>query len=491
MLLPRQNLPTRLTFDAICVILIPSALAQFSPKGRSYPVSNRYEIDMCNGPLAGKLLRFTLPLMLSGILQLLFNAADIVVVGRFAADGNTALAAVGSTGSLINLIVNLLIGLSVGASVVVSRAFGARNAGAVDRAVHTAITVAGVGGIIVGIFGFCFASTFLGWMDTPDNVLAAASLYVRIYFCGLPAMMLYNFGASILRAVGDTRRPLIYLTIAGVVNVVLNLFFVMILHIDVAGVALATVLSQCVSAFLVIRCLIVDGGTVKLNPRHLGIHRGELGQIVRIGLPAGVQGSLFSISNVLIQSSINSFGEIVMAGNAAAGNIEGFIYTAMNSFYQATLNFTGQNVGAGKMDRVRRVFVLATVMVTAVGGILGVAAYIFGEQLLAIYRPGETEVIAAGMIRLAYVGLPYFLCGIMEVFVGGLRGLGRSIMPMIVSLLGACGLRVVWIYTIFAADHTIQTLYFSYPISWIATAAVHGICLFITYRHVKARIEAV
>lgn len=454
------------------------------------PLSNRYEIDMCNGPLAGKLLRFTIPLMLSGILQLLFNAADIVVVGRFAADGNTALAAVGSTGSLINLIVNLLIGLSVGASVVVSRSFGARNAAAVDRAVHTAITVAAVGGVIVGIFGFCFASTFLSWMDTPQSVLAPASLYVRIYFCGLPAMMLYNFGSSILRAVGDTRRPLVYLSIAGVVNVVLNLIFVIVLHIDAAGVALATVISQCVSAFLVIRCLIVDGGTVKLNLRHLGIHRGELAQIVRIGLPAGIQGSLFSISNVLIQSSVNSFGEIVMAGNAAAGNIEGFIYTAMNAFYQATLNFTGQNVGAGKMDRVRRVALLSTGMVTLVGGVLGSAAYLFGEQLLAIYRPGETEVIAAGMIRLSYVGIPYFLCGIMEVLVGSLRGLGRSIMPMIVSLLGACGLRIVWIYTIFAASHTIETLYISYPISWIATSAVHGVCLLVTYRSVKRRLEA-
>ena len=446
---------------------------------------------MCNGPLAGKLLRFTLPLMLSGILQLLFNAADIVVVGRFAADGNTALAAVGSTGSLINLIVNLLIGLSVGASVVVSRAAGAQNGGAVDRAVHTAITLAAVGGVLVGIFGFCFAATFLGWMDTPANVLEASSLYVRIYFCGLPAMALYNYGSSILRAVGDTRRPLVYLSIAGVVNVVLNLVFVIGFHIDVAGVALATIISQYISAFLVLRCLIVNGGSVKLNLRHLRIHRGELGQILRIGLPAGIQGSLFSISNVLIQSSINSFGEVVMAGNAAASNIEGFIYTAMNSFYQATLNFCGQNAGAGKMNRVRRVIFLATGMVTVVGGVLGVAAYVFGESLLAIYRPGETEVIAAGMIRLAFVGFPYFLCGIMEVMVGGLRGLGRSIMPMIVSLIGACGLRIVWIYTIFAANRTIEILYASYIVTWAITAAAHAVCLIITYRKIKARVEAV
>ncbi len=454
-------------------------------------MSNRYEIDMCNGPLAGKMLHFALPLMLSGILQLLFNAADIIVVGRFAADGNTALAAVGSTGSLINLIVNLLIGLSVGASVVVSRANGARNHAAVDRAVHTSITVAGIGGVIVGIFGFCFASTFLGWMDTPANVLDQASLYVQIYFIGLPAMMLYNFGASILRAVGDTRRPLVYLTVAGVVNVVLNLVLVIGLHLDVAGVAIATTVSQCVSAVLVIRCLIVNGGTVKLNPRHLGIHKSELAQIARIGLPAGVQGSLFSISNVLIQSSINGFGEVVMAGNAAASNIEGFIYTAMNTFYQASMTFSSQNLGAGKMDRVRRVGVLSSIMVTVTGVVLGVLSWVFGEQLLAIYRPGEAEVIAAGMIRLTFVGAPYFLCGLMEVMVGMLRGLGRSIMPMLVSLFGACGLRIIWIYTYFAQHKTIETLYFSFPISWIITTAAHFVCLLVTYKAVKRKVDAI
>lgn len=454
-------------------------------------MSNRYEIDMCNGPLAGKLLHFALPLMLSGILQLLFNAADIIVVGRFAADGNTALAAVGSTGSLINLIVNLLIGLSVGASVVVSRANGARNQAAVDRAVHTAITVAAIGGVVVGIFGFCFASTFLGWMDTPANVLDAASLYVQIYFLGLPAMMLYNFGASILRAVGDTRRPLVYLSIAGVVNVILNLILVIGFHLDVAGVAIATTTSQLVSAVLVLRCLIKNTGSVRLNLRHLGIHRGELAQIARIGLPAGVQGSLFSISNVLIQSSINGFGEVVMAGNAAASNIEGFIYTSMNSFYQASMTFTSQNLGAGKMDRIRRVAWLSSLMVTITGVVLGVLAWIFGEQLLAIYRPGEAEVIAAGMIRLSYVGLPYFLCGLMEVMVGMLRGLGRSIMPMLVSLFGACGLRIIWIYTYFAYHKTIETLYISFPISWIITTAAHFVCFLVTYRVVKAKVDGV
>ncbi len=453
-------------------------------------VKNRYEIDMCNGPLAGKILLYALPLILSGILQLLFNAADIVVVGRFAADGNTALAAVGSTGSLINLLVNLLIGLSTGATVLVSRYTGAKEQAGVERAVHTAVTVAAIGGVAVGIFGVFLSGTFLSWMDTPENVLPAATLYVRIYFCGLPAMMLYNFGASILRAVGDTRRPLWYLTAAGVINVVLNLIFVVGLHLDVAGVALATVLSQCVSAFLVLRCLVVNGGAVQLYLKKLRIHKREMLQIARIGIPAGVQGSLFSLSNVIIQSGINSFGDVVMAGNAAASNIDGFIYTAMNAFYQAAINFVGQNAGAGKMDRVKRSIFLCFGMVVAVGIVVGGAGYLCGEFLLGIYRPGETAVIAAGMDRMRIVSTLYFLCGVMEVLTGSLRGLGRSIMPMIVSLIGACGLRILWIYTVFAVFHEMTVLYISYPVTWFITSAVHAICLVYTYRKVKAQLAS-
>lgn len=453
-------------------------------------MKNRYEIDMCQGPLAGKILLYALPLMLSGILQLLFNAADIVVVGRFAEDGNTALAAVGSTGSLINLLVNLLIGLSTGATVLVSRYAGARNQAGVERAVHTAVSVAAIGGVVVGVVGFLLSGTFLAWMKTPENVLPAATLYVRIYFCGLPVMMLYNFGASILRAVGDTRRPLWYLTAAGVINVVLNLIFVIGFHLDVAGVALATVLSQCVSAFLVLRCLVVNGGAVRLYLKKLHIHKREMLQIARIGIPAGVHGSLFSISNVIIQSGINSFGDVVMAGNAAASNIEGFVYTAMNAFYQAAINFVSQNLGAGKMDRVRRSILLCLAMVIVVGLLLGNAANLFGESLLGIYRPGETDVIAAGMDRMRIVAVTYFLCGVMDVLTGALRGLGRSVMPMVVSLLGACGLRVLWIYTVFASIHQIEILYISYPISWFITSSVHVICLIYTYRQVKARLSA-
>ena len=445
---------------------------------------------MCQGPLAGKILLYALPLMLSGILQLLFNAADIVVVSRFAQDGNTALAAVGSTGSLINLITNLFIGLSTGATVLVSRCFGSKDSDGVERAVHTAITVAGIGGVLVGVFGFLCAEPILTWMDTPPNVLPWATLYVRIYFCGMPAVMLYNFGASILRAVGDTRRPLLYLILAGVINVILNLIFVVGLHLDVAGVALATVLSQCVSCVLVLRCLIVNGGTVRLIPKKLHVHKRELAMIARVGIPAGVQGMLFSLSNVVIQSGINSFGDVVMAGNAAAGNIEGFTYVAMNAFYQAALNFVSQNLGAGKMDRVKRVIFMCLGMVVVAGVVVGGAAFLGGEFLLGIYRPGETEVIAAGMNRLRIVSVTYFLCGVMEVFTGALRGLGRSIMPMIVSLLGACGLRILWMYTVFAWFPSIFVVYLSYPITWLVTSLVHAICLVYTYRQIKARLSA-
>ena len=300
-------------------------------------------------------------------------------------------------------------------------------------------------------------------------------------------MMLYNFGASILRAVGDTRRPLIYLSISGVLNVLLNLIFVVFFHMDVAGVALATVLSQCLSAVLVLRCLIVDGGTVKLSLRRLRIYRKEFSQIVRVGLPAGIQGSLFSVSNVLIQSSINGFGDVVIAGNGAAANIEGFVYVAMNAFHHAALNFTGQNVGAGKLDRVRRVVVLSAVMVTVVGAALGWICVLCAEPLLNLYRPGEEAVIAAGIERMRYVCTTYFLCGLMEIFVGTLRGLGRSVMPMVVSLLGACGLRILWLYTIFAAAPSAGMLYLSYPVSWVIANTAHMITFLVHKRRIIRR----
>ena len=438
-----------------------------------------YEIDMCNGPLLGKILLFSIPLMLSGILQLLFNAADIVVVGRFA--GHEALAAVGSTGALINLLVNVFIGLSVGTNVMVANYYGANDKERLSQTVHTAILSSIICGIALIFIGGLLAKPMLTLMGTPDDVLDQAALYMRIYFAGMPVIMLYNFGAAILRAIGDTRRPLYYLLIAGVLNVVLNLYFVIQFHMGVAGVALATVISQVVSATLVLITLMKSDDAIRLDLKKLKIHPSRLRRMIQIGLPAGMQGAVFSISNMLIQSSINSFGSIVMAGSTAAGNIEGFVYTAMNSFYQTALSFTSQNMGAGKYKRVGRILLLCQCCVTVVGLVLGNGAYLFGSQLLSIYS-SDPEVIAYGLIRMSFLCIPYFLCGNMDVMVGSLRGMGYSIMPMLVSLAGACGIRVLWIYTIFQMDHTLETLFLSYPISWTITTCVHLICFVVAYR---------
>ena len=444
--------------------------------------SRNYEMDMCSGSLVKKVMAFSVPLMLSGILQLLYNAADIVVVGRFS--GSTALAAVGSTGSLINLIVNLLMGLSVGSSVVVANDYGAGRLNDVRRAVHTAMMLSIIGGAVLGVIGFVGSRTFLQWMDSPANVLDQAELYLKIYFAGLPANMIYNFASSILRAIGDTKRPLYYLTISGAVNVVLNLFFVIVLHMGVAGVALATVISQVLSATLVVVCMLRSQGAVQLCIKELRIHKDKLLQIMRIGLPAGIQGSIFSISNVLIQSSINAFGSDVMAGNSAASNIEGFIYTAMNAMYQACLAFAGQNMGARKYKRVGKVLAVCLSYVCVFGIVLGVLAMVFNRQLLGIYTT-DPNVVEYGIKRMSVICVTYFTCGIMDVTVGQLRGMGFSVMPMLVSLLGVCGIRIVWIFTIFRANPTLTTLYMSYPISWVVTGTVHLICFAVVYRKLR------
>lgn len=445
-----------------------------------------YEIDMCNGPLFGKILLFTLPLMLSGVLQLLFNAADVVVVGRFA--GNEALAAVGSTGSITNLLVNLFIGLSVGVNVLVARYYGAAQEGEVSQTVHTAIIVSVVGGIILAVIGVLAARPCLTLMDTPENVIDLSVLYMRIYFLGMPVMLLFNFGSAVLRAIGDTRRPLLYLMIAGVINVCLNLCFVIVFHMGVAGVALATVLSQCVSTVMIVRCLMKSEGCFKLTLEKLHISWDKFVKIARIGLPAGIQGSLFSISNVLIQSSVNSFGAIAMAGNTAGSNVEGFVYTAMNSVHQTAVSFTGQNLGGQKYDRINKILLECFLFVTAVGLIMGNGIYLLGEQILGLYS-SDSEVIAYGMQRLLFICCPYFLCGVMEVMVGCIRGLGYAIMPMIVSLLGACVFRIIWIYTIFQWDRTLNTLYISYPISWALTAFVHFICFLVVKRRLERMVK--
>lgn len=434
---------------------------------------------MIHGPLLGKILLFTLPLMASSILQLLFNAADIIVVGRYA--GSDALAAVGSTGALINLLTNMFIGFSVGANVLVARYYGAGKTDEVSETVHTSVMLSIIGGILLAAIGIIFASPLLELMGTPENVLPLAALYVRIYFAGMPVILLYNYGSAILRAIGDTKRPLYYLAVAGVLNIILNLIFVIVFEMSVAGVALATILSQTLSAILVIRCLMHTEGGCHLDLHQLKIHSHKLWKILQLGLPAGLQGSIFSLSNVLIQSSVNSFGAIAMAGNSAAANIEGFTYVAMNSFYQAAITFVSQNMGAMEFKRIRKIAWQCLACVTVTGALLGNLSFFFGHQLLGIYSD-EAEVIRYGIYRLEVIGTTYFLCGIMDVCVGCLRGIGYSFLPMVVSLLGACGFRILWIFTVFKGHHDLHTLYISYPISWAITASVHIICFLFLYR---------
>ncbi len=441
--------------------------------------NNKYEMDMCSGPFVKKILIFSIPLMLSGILQLLFNAADIIVVGRFA--GSDSMAAVGSTSSLINLIVNVFIGLSVGTNVLAARYYGANKEKELNEVVHTAITTAIVSGVILIIVGFLVAAPALSAMGTPDNVIANATLYMRIFFVGMPAMMVYNFGSAILRAIGDTKRPLYYLFISGVLNVVVNLLFVIVFDMGVAGVALSTVLSQIVSAILVVRCLMKSEGAYQLVLKELRIVPDKLLKMIQIGVPAGLQGALFSVSNVLIQSSVNSFGSTVMAGNTAASNVEGFVYTSMNAFHQTAVSFTSQNYGARKFKTIGKIAVLCQVMVFIVGAVLGGAAFLFAREMLQVYTP-KPEVIEYGVLRLSIICTSYFLCGMMDVMVGILRGMGYSVMPMLVSLTGACLFRIVWVMTVFKQVQTITCLYWSYPISWGLTFAVHLICFIIVYR---------
>ena len=431
--------------------------------------SARY-VDMCSGSVLRKMIVFTLPIMFSGLFQLLFNATDIIVVGKFA--GDNALAAVGSNTALINLMTNLFIGLSIGVNVVAARYCGSKDVKELKRTVHTAMLLSVISGFVLMAAGLCFAEQMLRLMQTPDSIIGMASDYLRIYFCGMPFMMIYNFGNAILRAAGDTRRPMIFLIIA--------------------GVGLATSLSQGVSAALMVRCLMrePEENGLRLSLRQLKIHKDKLLLIMKIGLPAGFQGTVFSLSNVVIQSSINLFGEAVIAGNSAAASIEGFVYMAMNSCYQSTLSFTSQNVGAGKYERINRILLCGLLCVTTVWAILGLGVCMtLGRPLLGIYTSGDAS-IEAGLRRMLYVCGTYFLCGIMDVLVGSLRGMGYSITPMIVSLLGACGLRLVWLGTVFQIDqfHTPDTVYMSYPVSWAITVAAHVVCFFICRHMLKKRM---
>ena len=426
-------------------------------------------MDMTQGRLLTQVLVFALPIMLSGILQLLFNAADTIVVGRFA--GNEALAAVGSVGSLNNMIISLFIGLSVGANVLVARYTGSRNDRAVSDTVHTSVLLSLVGGVLLMIIGVALARPLLELMGSPEDVIDLAVLYVRIIFLGMPVQMLYNFCAAILRAVGDTQRPLYYLTIAGVVNVLLNLVFVILFHLSVAGVALATIISQAISALLVTRALLNMEGPTRLFLNRLRIHPGKLREIIRIGLPAGIQSSVFSLSNVVLQSSVNSFGSVVIAGNAASSNVGNFVYQAMNTFQQAITCFAGQNIGARKPRRIVSAMKVCMFWAVSFGLVLGMLSCVFGTQLLSLFS-ADPAVIAAGMERQIIVCAPYFLCGMMDVMTGALRGIGYSLLPMIVSILGACAFRLFWVFTVFAAYPTLPCLMLSYPVSWLLTFSV-------------------
>ena len=445
-----------------------------------------HEIDMCSGPLLPKILSFALPLAASGVLQLLFNATDIVVVGRWA--GDNSLAAVGSNTALINLLVNLFIGLSVGTNILAARFVGAQNREAVRSTVHTSMLLALVSGLFLALVGFFAAEPILHLMQVPPAILPLSALYLRIYFLGMPATMVYNFGAALLRAVGDTRRPLVFLLLSGVVNVGLNLIFVIVLHMDVAGVALATVISQCLSAFLVTRCLCREEGIIHLDLKALRMEKLRLKQIAAIGIPSGLQSTAFALSNVIIQSSINSFGEIVISGNTASANIEGFILAAFNAFYQANVAFTSQNYGAGRWERLRPIAVRYVLCSATTALMLGVGAYLLGETLLGIYSTSPA-VIAAGMVRLGYVALPYILGALMDSIVGSIRGMGYSVLPMVVTLLGACGLRLLIIATVFQIPqyHTVDTIYLSYPITWTVTFLAHVVCLAIAFRRLRKR----
>ena len=444
------------------------------------------EIDMTSGPLIPKILAFSIPLMLSGILQLLFNAADIIVVGQFTSA--QAMAAVGSTSSLNNLIVNIFVGLSIGSNVLMARFYGAHNQEGTHTLVHTSILLSLIAGLFLVVLGVALADPLLTLMGTPDDVIDQSVLYMRMVFLGMPALLTYDFGAGILRAIGDTKRPLLYLLISGIINVCLNLFFVIVFGMGVAGVAIATVVSQYVSAFLVIRSMMKTSSSYRLRIKELRMEKEMLLQILRIGLPAGIQSALFNISNVLIQSSINSFGSIAMAGNTAASNIEGFVYTSMNAVYQASINFTSQNVGAHNTKRITPVLLSCLMIVSIVGISLSTIVEVFDSELLGIYSSDPT-VISYGISRLHVVCMTYFLCGLMDTACGSIRGLGYSMAPTIVSLTGACGLRILWICTAFQIDRTLFTLYLSYPVSWLVTFIAHMLCYMKFSRDWKRKIE--
>ena len=442
-------------------------------------LSKNHDMDMCSGPLFSRIIIFALPIIAMNILQLLFNAADMIVVGRFS--GSDALAAVGATGALINLIVNTFMGLSVGTVVIVAQDYGAGKISELSDSVHTSIAISIISGLIVMVMGLVFCKPMLILMGTPKDILDLSVLYMRIYFVGIPAMMIYNFGAAILRAVGDSKRPMYYLVISGIVNVILNLFFVIVLHMSVDGVAWATAISQFLSMVLVMICLFRSNRGIRFVPRQMRIDRTKLKGIVRIGLPAGLQSLLFSISNVLIQSAVNSFGSATVAGSSAASNVEGFVGTTMNAYYNAAITFTGQNMGAKKYDRIDAIAKICTVLVFVTWILMSGATILFGRPLLGLYT-SDSEVIEIGMLRIKVLMIAYFTAGIMNVFPGLTRGMGYSISPMMSTLIGACLMRIVWLKTVFKWIPTVAMLFACYPVTWVL-AGLWQVCIFFYARY--------
>ena len=446
---------------------------------------NKYEIDMCNGTIMDKLISFSLPLMLSGILQLMFNAVDIIVVGRFS--GSQSLAAVGSTTALINMFTNLFIGISLGANVLAARFYAAKREKEMSETVHTAITLALISGIVMAFVGLIFSRFALELMDTPDDVIGLSTLYMRIYFLGMPFFMLYNYGAAILRAVGDTKRPLFFLMIAGVTNALLNMFLVIVLHLGVAGVAIATVIAQMISCVLVLRCLYRSDSSYQFRFSRMGLKWIYLKQIFQVGIPAVIQSTVINFSNVLLQSSVNSFGSVAMAGYTAANNIFGFLFASVNSITQACMSFTSQNYSVGKWKRMDKILRNCVLLSVAVSIVMGGGSYLMGPQLLRVYT-SDAAVIQCGMEILLYTTVTYFMCGLMDLFPGALRGMGFSAFPMLLSVIGTVGTRIVWIFWVFPKHRSLDVLFISYPASWFLTIVLQVICYCFVRRKLKKAI---
>ncbi len=443
---------------------------------------SRAKVNMTEGSLFSNIMRFTVPIIITNMMQLMFNATDIVMVGRMC--GSDSVAAVGASGSITQLLVNLFIGIAMGAGVTVAQGIGARDGEEVHKAVHTAMTASVICGLIMGIVGFIFSKSILGLMNTPAEVIGMSAVYIRIYFLGSVFSMVFNFGAAILRATGESKKPLYYLFASGLLNIALNFVLIRFCNLNVEGVAIATISAQALSAVLVVRDLLHRSDLCRLDPKALRIHKKQLKKIIRIGLPSGAQASLFSLSNMLIQSSVNSFGKTVLSANSAAGNIEGFLYAVVGAFQQTTINFTGQNLGARKYKRIRKLTYISIGTGAVIAGTLGVLVLLFGRQLLGIYITDDPAAIEYGLVRFRCVAAFYFVCAFMDIVIGSVKGLGKTTQGMIISLVGTCGFRVIWIYTVFAAHRTLAWLYVCYPITY-ALVFIVQMCYFL---HVTGKL---